>query len=141
LIFFSSCVTKVENSGYSLDNIDLSELKEGSSTKDNVLDILGTPSAKSSFGNENWLYLSSKQEAVAFMAPEEKERKAIVISFNNHDIVEKISSYGLEDGHDVVFTKDYISTEGDNLGVVKQFIGNIGRFKGESSRRKLKGQQ
>ena len=62
------------------------------------------------------------------MAPEEVERKVVVIRFDQTDMVEEIAEYTLEDGIVVDFVERRTPTRGKDLSLLGEIFGNIGRF-------------
>ncbi|NCO22843.1 MAG: outer membrane protein assembly factor BamE, partial [Rhodobacterales bacterium] len=57
-------------------------------TRSTVLAQLGTPSTKSLFDDNTWIYMSELQERIAFYHPKVKTRKITAISFGTDDKVE-----------------------------------------------------
>ncbi|MCP4394625.1 MAG: outer membrane protein assembly factor BamE [Alphaproteobacteria bacterium] len=114
----------------------LSKLQKGLQNRNDVLEILGSPSSRSMFDEkqETWYYISSKQERFAFFAPEETDRKIIAITFGENGIISRIKTLGLEDANEVNVTEKETPTAGHDSSIVRQLLGNIGRFKGSSSK-------
>ena len=137
LLFLSSCISHTEYSGYSLEEKKLSELEVNKSSKQQVLEILGNPSTVSSFNNNEWYYISAIKEYTSFFQPKVLEQKSFLLTFNNDDILISINSYDRTQMNKIKFSSEYTMTEGDNLGIIKQFIGNIGRFKSNKRRPNL----
>ena len=68
-ILLTSCGLKVVNNhGQIFDNnLSTDAFKEGQTTKDEIVSILGYPSIKSSFDNEkSWFYVSSEFKKFVF---------------------------------------------------------------------------
>lgn len=128
LISLGACVKTTESRGYTLEQADFNNVKVSLSHKNDVLNALGSPSSKSLFGQETWYYMAAKTESIAFLTPKTKEQHVIAISFNEADKVSAINNYDLKDAKQVKFSKDATKTEGNNVGVVKQLLGNVGRF-------------
>ena len=61
----------------------LAELEIGALSKQQVEEMFGSPSSVSTFGSENWYYISERTETTAFYAPEVVDRKVVVISFDD----------------------------------------------------------
>lgn len=108
----------------------LAQIKPGAQTRDQVAQILGSPSTLSAFGDPTWYYVSYRTETTAFFAPAEVERKVIAVEFDPRGYVRKVDSYGMEDGKDVQFVKRETPTAGKEMSVLQQFLGNVGRFEG-----------
>ncbi|PSC06530.1 outer membrane protein assembly factor BamE [Alsobacter soli] len=123
----SACNTEAQNRGYVLDENLLSQLKVGTDAQ-KVLSTMGTPSTVSTVGNQTWYYISQKtSQPLQFMNPTVIDQRVLVVNFNKGMKVEKIASYGMQDG--VVF--DFISrttpTGGNELSVVRQLLRATGQ--------------
>lgn len=106
----------------------LSQIKVGETTQDDVLALLGTPSTTMNYGEEVWHYISSRTETVAFLAPEVKDRKVVSLTFDKRGIVSKIDTLGLKDGRKVDTVNRETPSAGKDLSILEQLIGNVGRF-------------
>jgi outer membrane protein assembly factor BamE (lipoprotein component of BamABCDE complex) len=124
----SACSPKVETRGYVNDKAIQDQLVVGTSTRDEVQSLLGSPSSRSSFGSETWYYISGRKEAVAFMKAEVVEQKVVRIEFNEAGIVQKVEGFSEKDSQDFALVGRTTPTEGHTLGFVEQALGNIGRF-------------
>ena len=59
-------------------------------TKNDVLEVLGSPSNVVSLDKDTWIYMSSEIKQVAFLAPKEVNRELLVIKFDAEDKVASI---------------------------------------------------
>ncbi len=108
----------------------LGELQPGMQTRDDVARILGTPSTASAFGDPVWYYVGYRTETTAFLAPDETERQVVAVSFDERGFLEDVRRLGLEDGKPVEYVERETRTAGNELGILQQFLGNLGRFSG-----------
>lgn len=133
LIIISACSPKVENRGY-VKNADWKDaVIVGKSSKQDVLEKIGSPSAKSSFGEETWYYISGRKEAVAFLKPSLVEQEVVDIKFDEKDMVIAINIHSKDDAKDIALIKRTTPTEGHSLSFIDQTLGNLGRFNKPSS--------
>jgi outer membrane protein assembly factor BamE (lipoprotein component of BamABCDE complex) len=130
----SESISKVNNAGYVREVEIKEQISIGSSTKDDVLSKLGSPSSQSTFGNETWYYITAKKEGLAFMKPEVVEQHVTRVEFDNGGVVSAIESFDHDDGHDFKIAKRTTPTEGHSLGFFEQILGNIGRFNAPSDK-------
>lgn len=128
LITVSACSPKVENRGYVSQEDWKDSIKVGQSSKQDVLEKLGSPSAQSSFGSEIWYYISSHKESIAFLKPEIVSQDSIKITFDNSGIISDIKNYDVKDGKEIELVKRETPTEGHSLSFIDQTLGNLGRF-------------
>jgi len=128
VVAVSACAPRIELRGNLLDPERLSEISPGKQSRDEVAEILGTPSSIAMFDNEAWYYVSQRTETVAFFKPEIKERNVVVLHFDKKGIVSDIRKLGVKDGQDVVPVERTTPTSGSTVGLWDQLFGNLGRF-------------
>lgn len=119
----SACNAEPQLRGYVLDDKLLSDLKPGTDAQ-KVLQTMGTPSTVSTVGNQTWYYISqTTTQRFQFMNPTVVDQRVLAVNFNKNMKVERVASYGLQDG--VVF--DFVSrttpTSGAELSLVRQLLG------------------
>jgi len=127
----SACEARVDVRGNLPDPDLLQDLEVGHITKNEVADLLGTPSSVSPFASDTWYYISERTETVAFFEPEVKERKVLVIKFDRKGVAQNVKTYGLEDARKIEMVERTTPTAGKELTILKQIFGNIGRFEGK----------
>jgi len=125
----SGCIERYSARG-NLPNPDLlAELKPGDITRDEVGEILGSPSTVATFDKETWFYISETTKTVAFLEPEVTERKVVVLTFDKDGTLNKIKTYGLEDARKIKSVERKTPTAGNELTIIEQLIGNFNRFR------------
>ncbi len=97
-------------------------------TKDEVMNVLGAPSAVVAFDTNTWLYMSSDIKRVAFSMPEEVDRQILKITFNNNGKVTTISRLTKEDGKGIVPSKDKTDIRGQEPGFFRKYFGGVGQY-------------
>ena len=122
-----ACAPVVEERGYIFDAKDLKQVHPGDS-REQIKQLLGTPSTVSTVAGEAWYYISSKFETYAFYAPEEVDRKVAAIYFDKSGVVDDVAYYGLEDGRVINFVDRKTPTRGKEMTVLEQLFSNIGRY-------------
>lgn len=128
LLVAASCSPIVEARGHVGIEDMIAEIKPQQTTREEVLQKLGSPTSTSDFGTQTWYYIYAKREVRAFLKPEVVEQKVVSIEFDAGETVSKIDTYGLEDTKKIDSVKRVTPTEGHSLGFVEQILGNIGRF-------------
>jgi outer membrane protein assembly factor BamE (lipoprotein component of BamABCDE complex) len=124
----ASCAPKVNEEGHIALEKASDKIKAGSSYKQDVVKLFGTPSTKSSFGDETWYYVSAHKEAYAFFKPETTNQNVLRVAFDKNDMVTDVKEYSLKDAQDVSIASRITPTEGQKLGLWEQMIGNLGKF-------------
>ena len=108
--------------GYQVDSETLSQVKIGSTTKQQALATLGTPSTTSTVGGDAWYYIGQKMHrALAFMPLQTTDQHVLAVYFDKSGKVSRIANYGMQDGK--VF--DYVSRTTPTGGQEPDFLRNI----------------
>ncbi|CUW40193.1 conserved protein of unknown function(containing Lipoprotein SmpA/OmlA domain,31-106;) [Magnetospirillum sp. XM-1] len=128
IVTATACSPIIEVRGNNPQPEQLAQIKVGTSTREDVQALLGTPSNITPFGEESWHYISAITEREAFFEPEVKERKVVTVVFDRAGTVRAIDNRGLEDGKDVVPATRETPTAGKELTILQQLMGNVGRF-------------
>lgn len=125
----SACQSRLNTRGNLLDPERLADIQPGELSRDEVAEILGSPSSITPFGSDTWYYISQRTETFAFFSPKVIERQIVVISFDKDGKVAKVDTLGLEQGRSIDPIKRTTPTHGNKLTVIEQLVGNLGRFK------------
>ena len=128
VIAVSACAPRIELRGNLPDPERLSEISPGEQSRDEVAEILGSPSSIAMFDSETWYYVSQRTETVAFFEPEIKERNVVVLQFDKKGIVSTVQTLGVDDGQNVLPIERTTPTSGSTLSLWDQIFGNFGRF-------------
>jgi outer membrane protein assembly factor BamE (lipoprotein component of BamABCDE complex) len=132
----AACTPIVEVRGNQPPPEQLAQVKIGTSTREDVQALLGTPSNITPFGEESWHYISAITEREAFFEPVFKERKVVTVVFDRAGTVRAIDNRDMEDGKDVVPVGRETPTAGKELNILQQLMGNVGRISKQSGDKK-----
>ena len=127
-VMLASCSQIIDTRGHSEEDIDMSQIVVGQTHAEDVAAIMGSPTSKSSYGDETWYYVTQKQEHSGVFPSEVTEQHVTAIAFDKDKLVADISEYKKEDGKDVEMVSKTTPTEGHNLTFMEQMLGNLGRF-------------
>lgn len=128
ILLATACSPKVENRGYVKLGDWKDTIKVGQTSKQELLEKFGSPSAQSSFGAETWYYVSTRKESIGFLKPEVVEQETVDISFNTEGVVSSVNIYNKDNAKDFELVKRTTPTEGHSLTFIDQTLGNLGRF-------------
>ena len=130
LLLFSigACESRVSTRGNLPDPGLVAEVSEGGISKQEIAEILGSPSSVNVFGQETWYYISERVESLAFFQPEVKERQILIIKFNKDGIMQAIKHMDLNDGRQLDHVERKTPTFGQELTVIGQILGNFQKF-------------
>ena len=124
----AACAPKLVIQGYMPDEETLAGLEQGVDTKDAVVTKLGSPSTIATFDDDTWIYVNKRSEVFAFFEPTVLSQNVVAINFDPKGRVEKIRRFTLEDGRLINPITRKTPTQGQELGLLEQLFGNVGRF-------------
>ena len=128
LIFtLGACSPTIAQRGNMLEDYQVVEIKKGESSRSDVLKNLGSPTSKSTFDNNVWYYIGQKTEKRGVFDPKVVEEKIYLVAFDDEGIVEAIQPITRE-RMSVPYARDKTQTHGTDTTVVKQLLGNLGKF-------------
>ena len=132
LLMLSACTPNVQVNGNLPEPEEVAEIRRGVHGPEQVVGLLGSPSAVSTFDNRLWYYIGQRSTQFAFLNPEVLERRILVVSFDDNGVVNDTRTYTLEDGRAVEPVGRFTPTEGRELTLLQQLFGNVGRFPTET---------
>ncbi|NVK18022.1 MAG: outer membrane protein assembly factor BamE [Methylocystaceae bacterium] len=127
-LMVSACTSQYATRGNLPDPDRLAELIPGEVHARDVAEILGTPTAFSTFGGESWYYISERVEYYAFLEPKIIDRKVVQVKFSKNGMVERVEERENQQGRDVAFVERETPTAGNEITFFEQIFGNLGRF-------------
>jgi outer membrane protein assembly factor BamE (lipoprotein component of BamABCDE complex) len=125
----AGCSPSIEQRGNLPDAEKVSEIHAGSTTKDEVVKILGTPSSVSVFNNDkSWYYISRRTAQTAFFDPDVLDQQVYVVNFDDQGVVKAVDHKVLQDGKEITPIARATPAPGRELSFLEQLIGNLGKF-------------
>lgn len=131
VLALSGCESGVTVRGNMPDPDIASQIQPGVHTREDVSSLLGSPSTISTFEDRKWYYIGQKTSQFAFFKPEILERDVLVVSFDEDGRVAETRNYDLADSRQIDPVDRITPTEGKDLTILQQLLGNIGRFGGK----------
>lgn len=113
--------------GNRVDQERLSQITKGVQTRGDVLALLGPPTARGTFDEENWFYISGHTQLMPGRYLELRDRVVVAISFDRRGVVEDIRELRPEDGRDVGMVSRETPVPGTERNILQALFGNIGR--------------
>ena len=132
-LLLSACTPVVSVHGIEPDPDALAAVSPGQSDKTDVESKLGTPSTVGTFNDEVWYYMSETRSQKAFLDPKIVERKIVAVTFDERERVEDIFTYTEKDGQEIEIVSRVTPTAGNELTILQQLFGNLGRFSSSGS--------
>lgn len=127
-LLLGSCSPTVVNHGYRLDPSRVASIRPGVSSREEVLRTLGSPSATATFDAKRWYYISQREEHSSFYRQELVAQDVVAITFDPRGVVEEVEVRGLDQANQIDPSSDKTRTAGNELTLLQQIFGNIGRF-------------
>ena len=128
--FLGGCsLARIDVRGYVPNDEDLAKLEPGRQSRDEVQQILGSPSSMGVFDAEqSWYYIYRKTSTTAFFEPEVLEQRVVVVHFDRVGTLRDVRRYALEDGLIVDPVTRVTPSPGRELSFLEQLLGNVGKF-------------
>jgi outer membrane protein assembly factor BamE (lipoprotein component of BamABCDE complex) len=133
LLLLAACTVSEDQRGNLPDPEKLAQVKPGSTTKEQVVKILGSPSSASTFDDDVWYYISRKTKQVAFLSPTVLDQQVYIVDFDSKGVVRDVGHKTLADGAPITPAPGATPAPGRELSFLEQLVGNIGRFGGSAA--------
>ncbi len=127
-VWLAGCTGTVSQRGNLLDPDRLQEIEPGRHDRQQVAEILGSPSTIGTFSDKKWYYISRRTSRLAFLEPKILEQRVIVVTFDDSGVVENVRELTVEGRREIELVGRTTPTAGQGITVVQQLLGNIGRF-------------
>src|SRR5579872_4959945 len=122
------CEGIVDQRGFTPTPGTVEKLEIGTQSREDVVRLIGTPSAVATFNPNVWYYISERQEAMAFLKPKITDQSVMQLSFSEAGRLQSIKKYDQKDAENITMVSRITPTAGKQLTVLEQILGNIGRF-------------
>ncbi|MDA0662821.1 MAG: outer membrane protein assembly factor BamE [Proteobacteria bacterium] len=124
----SACAPRVAVRGNLPREEQLAKIVVGEQKREDVIEILGSPSTLGVFDDKIWYYISRRTEKLAFFDEEIVDQQVVAIYFDDKNTVQAIQKYDRDDLRDIGMVERETPTSGNELSVLEQLLGNLGRF-------------
>ena len=129
ILFFqlNSCGLKVvENHGQIYGkNINFEELQVGKTTRNEIVQLLGSPSTTSNFDDEqSWIYISSQFKKFVFLDGSNTDQKILILSFNQNTLKNK-KLLSKKDINNIEYEETLTDSRGEKVNWIKEFFSNL----------------
>lgn len=128
LVFIlAGCAPVAATRGNLVQDYQIERIQENRSSKSEVMRTLGSPTARDPFNDNVWYYIGQRTEKYGVLDPEVVEERIVRLTFNEGGKLAKISKITPE-RLQVPYAGDKTPTSGNEVTILQQFLGNIGRF-------------
>jgi outer membrane protein assembly factor BamE (lipoprotein component of BamABCDE complex) len=126
--FLTACDNFVDQHGFAATPGSVDKIEIGTQSREDVVRLIGSPSAVATFNPNVWYYISQRQETFAFFKAQLVDQKVMQLTFNDAGRLEAIKKYDLNDAEHITMVSRITPTVGKELTVLEQILGNVGRF-------------
>jgi outer membrane protein assembly factor BamE (lipoprotein component of BamABCDE complex) len=114
--------------GNRIDADQLKELVSGTSTRADVTALIGSPTAKATFDDNTWLYVSEITRPRIGRTQGVLSQNVVVMSFNDQGVLQDVKQLNQDDSVPVSIVARQTPSPGTEASFLQQLLGNIGRF-------------
>lgn len=114
--------------GNKVDPDLLKELVPGTSTKKDVTSLIGSPTARATFDDNQWIYISETTHTRIGRLPGVLKQDVVVMDFDPAGTLRTIKRLNEDDGRDVSVASGATPSPGSEASVLQQLLGNVGRY-------------
>jgi outer membrane protein assembly factor BamE (lipoprotein component of BamABCDE complex) len=111
----------------------LKELVPGTSTRADVTAVVGSPTARATFDDNTWIYISEVTQPRIGRVLGELDQNVVVMTFNEQGVLQNIRHLDKADALPVTMVARTTPSPGTEANFFQQLFGNIGRFNAAGS--------
>lgn len=127
VLFLQACSPSQATRGNLLTQDRINEIEIGVSNKTDVVKNIGSPTTTAPFDENTWYYIGQLTEKQGFLDREVVEQKVYLAQFDTEETLIAFSLVETED-LDVPIIERQTPTYGNEITILQQLVGNIGRF-------------
>jgi outer membrane protein assembly factor BamE (lipoprotein component of BamABCDE complex) len=114
--------------GYRVDADQLKELVPGTTTRADVTALIGSPTARATFDDNTWLYVSEVTRRRIARTDGVLSQNVLVLSFNDQGVLQDVKQVNPDEAVPVSIVARSTPSPGTEASFLQQLLGNIGRF-------------
>ena len=117
-----------EPRGSLIEKTDYAQLKPGTSTRSDVLDLLGSPTSHATFNDNMWIYISMITSPTPLGFPSIDKQQVVVLNFDNAGVLRKLDTLNRKDAIRVGMVGETTPAPGTKTSVIQELLGNVGKY-------------
>ena len=106
----------------------LKELVPGTSTKTDAAALLGSPSARATFDDNTWIYISETTRTRVGRTPGISAQDVAVLTFDAGGVLRGVKTLNQEDSRPVDVVNRSTPSPGSEATFLQQLLGNVGKY-------------
>jgi outer membrane protein assembly factor BamE (lipoprotein component of BamABCDE complex) len=130
-LMLSSCSWLMPNPTMRGNKVDAEQLKEltpGVSSKADVTAVIGSPTARATFDDNTWIYISEVTQPRIGRTLGELDQHVVVLNFDERGTLQTVQKLDKADSLPVAVVARTTPSPGTEASFMQQLLGNIGRF-------------
>ena len=125
------CGDRISSHGHIINENELKQINIGTTTRADILDMLGQPSFKGAFDTQKLYYSSQVMLQPVASTKQTQKRIVYIFTLDDKNILQSIDLIYKEDGLQIAHIDDKTPTPGDTFGILEQVFSNLKRRKVE----------
>lgn len=123
-----ACTPTVAKRGNMLEDYQMKSVIPGIHTRSDVLRLLGSPTTQAPFDDNVWYYIGQETQKSGILDPKVTEERVVIVQFNPDGTVYHLKEIPKDSRVDVPIARSKTPTHGNNVTIMQQMLGNLGRF-------------
>ena len=114
--------------GNKVDEDQLAQLVPGTSTRQDATALLGSPTAKATFDDNTWIYISEVTRPVIGGTQGVEAQHVVLLSFDDKGVLTRVQKKNRADSLPVDVVSRTTPSPGTEASLWQQLLGNVGKF-------------
>jgi len=114
--------------GNKVDDQSLAQLVPGTSTRTDVTALLGSPTARATFDDSTWLYISEVTKPEIGATNSVLDQNVVVLNFDGQGVLRSVERKSEADKVPVAVVSRTTPAPGNNISFFGELLGNVGKF-------------
>jgi outer membrane protein assembly factor BamE (lipoprotein component of BamABCDE complex) len=114
--------------GNRVDADTLKELTPGTSTRADASALLGSPTAKATFDDNQWIYIGAMTRPQIGRTQVVLSQDVVLLTFNDQGVLRDVKQLNKGDALPVTMVARATPSPGSDASILQQLLGNVGRF-------------
>ena len=127
LAAISGCGDRISSHGHVINESELKQITIGTTTKADILQLLGQPSFAGAFDRQKLYYSSQVMLQPVAGVKQALSRVIYIFTLNQNNVLEGIDLVNKDDGLTIAHIDDKTPTPGDTFCILEQIFKNLRR--------------
>ena len=114
--------------GSLMDEDAIKQLIPGTSSRADATSVLGSPTAKATFDDNTWIYISQVTSTRIGRTPGITSQQVLVLTFDQGGTLRTMRRLDRGDSREVAMAPGATPSPGSEASFMQQLLGNVGRF-------------